>query len=520
MPVESLSEDLSSPVAAASPQAAAENLHGVAKTPRSSSPSMPAMKIMFPWSHETLIVATVIAFAALLAWIHLRHASIWYDEAITLLTSSGHAHVDWSLGRTQFTPTLDLRGILVDLYRQDVHPPLYFWSLAIWRVVFGASIEVARSFSALFVVATLVLLHRIGREVGVSAAWIPVAVYAASSAGMWYAYDARPYSMATFFIVLTQFLGRRKSRWTGFCAAAGFATHYFALLCIAPLLGMKCVQRWKTDFRWVLFTLLSFGLCSLPLLGLLRAHFDARPHQYPGFGLFPEEVWALIKGSLQGVMPYTWLAGWGIVLLVGAVFAAAGLRFAIKESKWEVPVAYGIFLSSFLLLAVCTDKSIVKMPSAYYLGLAAPWLALLIGYGVELLPRLRWLLAGCIVMGVIASRPIVNSTDYREMVARMQAKCSHCPIVVGTGFVGAVPACVLYESRGMPVFLLNSDDSVREIAQKVGVRRTIFFVPTNEPPTVKVEKDFLRQYWSSRKTGYFEVSLVQPYPLQEVHWLR
>ena len=162
MPIESLSEDLSSPVAAASPQAAAENFHGVAKTPRSSSPSMPAMKIICPWSHETLIVATVVAFAALLAWIHLRHASIWYDEAITLLTSSGHAHVDWSLGRTQFTPTLDLRGILVDLYRQDVHPPLYFWSLAIWRVVFGASIEVARGFSALFVVATktFVVSHR------------------------------------------------------------------------------------------------------------------------------------------------------------------------------------------------------------------------------------------------------------------------------------------------------------------------------------------------------------------------
>jgi len=190
------------------------------------------------WLSERRVAAVIIACAALLAWIHLRNASIWYDEAITLLTTSGHAQVDWSLGETQFQPTADLGKILLDLRNQDVHPPLYFWTLAIWRVLFGASLEVARSFSAFFIVATLALLFPVAQQAGVRPAWIPVAVYGASSAGMWYAYDARPYAMATFLIVLTQFLAHRNSRWTGVCAAAAVATHYFAVLCVLPVLAV------------------------------------------------------------------------------------------------------------------------------------------------------------------------------------------------------------------------------------------------------------------------------------------
>lgn len=459
------------------------------------------------WINERRVVVAVIACAALLAWIHLRTSSIWYDEAITLLTVSGHAQVDWQLGLKQFEPTVNLGKILADLRNQDVHPPLYFWALATWRVVFGPSLEVARSFSAVFIIATLVLLFRVARQVGVRPAWFPVAIYAASSAGIWYAYDARPYAMATFLIVLTQNLGYRKSRWAGICAAAAFATHYFAVLCVAAVLGFECVSRWKRDSKWVVWTLLSFGLCSAPLLWLLQVHMMARPNQYPEFGFLPHELWALLKGSMQGVMPNTWLPGWGLAVIIGAFFVCTGLWSALKMQKWSVPIFYAAFLCSFLLLAVATHKSIAKMPTAYYLGLAAPWQALLIGYGVKVFPRVTSLLALVVGLGLIAQQPIVTSVDYRQLVGRMKAECSHCPIVVGAGFAGAVPACVLYESRGMPVFLLRPEDSVAEVARRTGGHGTIFFVPTNEPPTAGVEQEFLREYLPDRRNGYFELSL-------------
>jgi Dolichyl-phosphate-mannose-protein mannosyltransferase len=457
------------------------------------------------WLRNHAIVVMVIACFAIFAGFHIFHSSIWYDEAITLLTTSGHANLDWALGLGQFKPTANFARILSDLYTQDVHPPLYFWTLATWRVIFGSSLEVARSFSALFMLAALVLLYDVARHTGMRRPWIPVAIFAASSAGTWYAYDARSYAMATFLILLTQVLARRKSRWTGVCGAASVATHYFAALCVGPLLAVEYIARWKSDRRWVAWTALSLGLCASPLLLLLRVHLLARPQQYPGFGFFPVELWSLLKGTLQSAMPNTWLPGWGLLLLLGAYVAAAGVWSAVTQKKFALPLLYGAFLCAFLLLAILTNKSVAQMPSAYYLGLAAPWLALLIGFGFNASPRVSPALALLIGVGVIAAKPIVTTKDYRQMVSAFRADCPECSIVVGKGYAGAAPACVLYEAKGMPVVLVNTDDSPDEILQRAGKQRPIFVVQTTEPPTAESIDRFVQSYPSESKNGYFEV---------------
>src|SRR5215469_16113919 len=99
------------------------------------------------WPHlaEPFVVLLLIVGTAVAAWVHLRSSSIWYDEAVTLLTTTGHAKLEWSRGLSQFTPTTNLGKILIDLYHRDVHPPLYFWTLALWRILLGASLEVARA---------------------------------------------------------------------------------------------------------------------------------------------------------------------------------------------------------------------------------------------------------------------------------------------------------------------------------------------------------------------------------------
>jgi uncharacterized membrane protein len=140
---------------------------------------------------ENWIVAVVIVASAIAAWVHIRSTTIWYDEALTLLVTSGHGTLDWPLGMQQFKPTANLTKILSELYRYDVHPPLYFWTLAIWRVVFGGSLEAARWMSALFTLATLGLMYRYAVEIGTRWPSAPVIIYAASSAGLRYAYNAR-----------------------------------------------------------------------------------------------------------------------------------------------------------------------------------------------------------------------------------------------------------------------------------------------------------------------------------------
>jgi hypothetical protein len=58
-----------------------------------------------------IVIATLVA-SAVVAWGHIRSVTIWYDEAITLLTTSGPAIPDWSRGMQQFKPSADLFRIL------------------------------------------------------------------------------------------------------------------------------------------------------------------------------------------------------------------------------------------------------------------------------------------------------------------------------------------------------------------------------------------------------------------------
>ena len=78
---------------------------------------------------EPFVVLLLVVGTAVAAWVHLRNSSIWYDEAVTLLTTSGHAELEGSRGLSQFMPSANLGKILIDLYHRDVHPPLYFWTL-------------------------------------------------------------------------------------------------------------------------------------------------------------------------------------------------------------------------------------------------------------------------------------------------------------------------------------------------------------------------------------------------------
>ena len=60
-------------------------------------------------------------------------------------------------------------AIARDLRATDVHPPLYFWTVAEWRRLVGNSLFAARLASVLFSVVTLGLVAMIARSVGIPA---------------------------------------------------------------------------------------------------------------------------------------------------------------------------------------------------------------------------------------------------------------------------------------------------------------------------------------------------------------
>jgi hypothetical protein len=455
---------------------------------------------------QRYILYATILISTLLALVHEFRSSIWYDEAITLLTVSGHAGLNWPLGLEQFHPSANFSQILRELYQQDVHPPLYFWVLALWRVLLGGTLEIARGLSVVFTIGTLWMIYRYAIELELQWPALPSLLYALSAVGLRYAYNARPYAMASFLIVLTLWTARRASRWTGICAAACVATHYFAALLVVPLLLFEGFRRWNSNRRWVYFTCFSFVLGSLPLLPLLRAHFTARPRQYPGFGNPAVEIGALLKGTVAGAMPSSWLPHWGIAVFVGAVFVVLGFHYLAKRKEWVVLATCVSFLCGFLLLALLTNKSIAQMPVEYYTGLATPLVAILMAAGLVAAPRLAPVLLVLLAVGNLTPATITKSIDYRQMAERIYNECPNCPILVGKGYAGAVPACLLYESRGSRVVLLDGDDSIDDVLRNIGSSDVAILVPTpNEPSPESLERKLIRNYPSQRKGDYYEI---------------
>ena len=96
-----------------------------------------------------------------------------YDEAYSLFLTAGHARPAWPSGvftagsvRWLFSGQAGFAAIAQNLKAGDVHPPLYFWALEMWRRAAGPSWFAARVLSVAFSVAALALVGRIAAMTG------------------------------------------------------------------------------------------------------------------------------------------------------------------------------------------------------------------------------------------------------------------------------------------------------------------------------------------------------------------
>src|SRR6185437_11855338 len=95
-----------------------------------------------------VLLGAVVLFAA--AW--QRGAE--YDEQYTLFLTGGTARPNWTEAsitagdvRALQDEHAEFSAIARDLRATDVHPPLYFWAMALWRRRFGGELFAARTLS-------------------------------------------------------------------------------------------------------------------------------------------------------------------------------------------------------------------------------------------------------------------------------------------------------------------------------------------------------------------------------------
>lgn len=114
----------------------------------------------------------LLAAALLTACASMRGAE--YDEQYTLFLTAGTARPVWP--RTEFpagtiaaiqSGHASLTQIAHDLRTTDVHPPLYFWAVSLWRSAIGLGLFPARLFSILCGLIALAATGVIARNAGI-----------------------------------------------------------------------------------------------------------------------------------------------------------------------------------------------------------------------------------------------------------------------------------------------------------------------------------------------------------------
>jgi len=171
----------------------------------------------------------------------------WHDEAYTSLRVSGYtsAEVNQQIFNSEVRSVADLRkyqqlnsqksltDTVKSLAADDAqHPPLYYVLVRLWMQMFGNSVAVTRSFSALVSLLIFPAVYLLCQELFAAplVGWMVIAVIAVSPFHVLYAQEAREYSLWTVAILVSSWALLRAMRLTKATATKTWRLYAFTLV--------------------------------------------------------------------------------------------------------------------------------------------------------------------------------------------------------------------------------------------------------------------------------------------------
>ncbi len=139
------------------------------------------------------LAATVIVLAALALRLFRADAqSLWYDEGTSVaLAARGLAQIARDAAN-------------------DIHPPLYYWLLALWTRLLGDGVVAIRSLSALVGTAVVAMVIVLGRRLLDARAGLAAGALAAVSPYLvWYSQEVRMYVLVALWACLLVYVALR-----------------------------------------------------------------------------------------------------------------------------------------------------------------------------------------------------------------------------------------------------------------------------------------------------------------------
>lgn len=498
-----------------------------------------------PRQRELTLILALLAIAALVRLPGVFSRSIWYDEAISLVTSAGQAQPRWPASpvaaaeaRASFFGRVSFAQMVEEVRRFDVHPPLYYWLLGLWRSSVGSSLESARIFSLICSLGAILTLYLLLRAAQVPGPWLMALVYALSTGAAHSGHEARAYALASWLLLGAAWLGwraRLAAADAGPQAAATYAltaavacglafhVNYLTLFPTATLLAWLSVVSWRRS-RWLalvapLVALLIVGLGGETLLEQL----DSRPNQLTGFAGLGSELSMLLRVNAQMVgIPLAadghsirYLAAIGLFLFLLGLTAVQVVRH-----RQEVDRAFWLLIAGLaaapsagvLLLDLAFDK---RLHVSRYVNFAGPAMAILVSYGLVMIGRSQRRALGNLSLACLMAIQASNLNWGQELcpnsefgslsrtlaqLIRSTSSPHHVVVVAkGNNHSGNVGPLVYELDPGHTIICFGRGSDVDELIAKIAPFDDVWLVDSVDKGTRAIEQELLERLKASRR---------------------
>lgn len=392
----------------------------------------------------------------------LGHQSFWYDE-----------------GQSYYFAHQDSLGAMLGVISDSDHPPLYFILFHLWMSVAGRS-EFALRFTALFWSALLVpLVYLLGRRAfGTGEGMAAALLMAISPFHIWYAQEARMYTLATFLGLLSSYLlllalqkGRR-SLWLAYTLAALAAPYAHLYACFVLLFQGLFVLLWAWRSRprvsflrdWLL-SQVGIGLGFLPWISIVLREYASNATYWPGILDLKRFLVDTVVAFSAGLTLPLDRAGWtatAFLLALGVGCASFAFRRSEPRPRWQGFSLVLLYLMVPTLTALVISYRHPKYAPRYLL-LVTPAYYLLTAKGLTTLRTCRrWaglavILFMVILVGTVQS--LYNSyfvgeysrDDFRAVLSYIEANAWEDDAIIIVGG-HAYPILDYYNRLGLAAY--------------------------------------------------------------------
>ena len=357
--------------------------------------------------------------------------SIWYDEAYSLWISK--------LAVTQMVQTT----------AGDVQPPLYYFLLHYWMIVFGTSASAVRLLSVLFGVLAIPMIYVVGRQLfNKEAGLVGALILALSSFNIWYSQETRMYSLMVFLTLLSMFFFLCFLQRSALAVSAGYVlstvlllyTHYYGVfvviaqnIYIVTFLVISKQRTYKLR-HWVGLQAIVLALFA-PWMVVLSSQSFAGPGAWLTKPTASTLIYAFIRYSGTALLWAAMLSALFLGLSVFSLFAHQKVRGAmdwkaplksLESYSWEVRIqdltpVYFLAVWLFAINLIPFVVSLVSTPIYVdrYVIAGSAALYLLVAKGIR---NINYKPTKLAVIGVVAVLSVASLPSYYFGVTRPQTR--------------------------------------------------------------------------------------------------